>query len=295
MNDDSSSVANTLAGDRATAVVTPLQITLEQSVSKRRYLRLLAEGTAIVASVLLGFAIQAWWEARQERVEEIQLLVAVRDEFSSNLAALERNRSFHRAVLATASAVLKLAGANPAELTLEQADSLIADLSWWNGSRSWQTGAVNALTAGGQLAIIEDESLRRTLANWTERVEAVRSAEDQEYDFFSSVYMPFFRTIGSLPQISDAIRARPGSPDRYDIGRLNYSRQNVDHRHIIVGREFQNMVVHQLWIQDDILTWYDSFAAASEEVMRGVEAELARRGAASARQERPMTAQRSGL
>jgi hypothetical protein len=50
-------------------------------------------------------------------VGKIQLLVAVRDEFSSNLAALERNRSFHRAVLATASAVLKLAGTNPAELT----------------------------------------------------------------------------------------------------------------------------------------------------------------------------------
>jgi hypothetical protein len=58
VNDGSSSVAGTVAGDRTTAVVALLQITVKQGVSKRRYLRLLA---ASLASVLLGFAIQAWW------------------------------------------------------------------------------------------------------------------------------------------------------------------------------------------------------------------------------------------
>jgi len=34
--------------------------------------RVLAEGSAIVVSILLAFGIQAWWEERQERTEEAE-------------------------------------------------------------------------------------------------------------------------------------------------------------------------------------------------------------------------------
>ena len=40
-----------------------------------------AEGAAIVVSILLAFAIDAWWEERQERTEEQQILLDLADEF----------------------------------------------------------------------------------------------------------------------------------------------------------------------------------------------------------------------
>jgi hypothetical protein len=42
--------------------------------------RILAEGVAIVLSILLAFGIQAWWEGRQERLEEREILIGLRDE-----------------------------------------------------------------------------------------------------------------------------------------------------------------------------------------------------------------------
>jgi hypothetical protein len=243
-----------------------------------RYRRLMAEGTAIVVSVLLAFAIQAWWEQRRERAEEVRLLIAVLDEMRSNLSALEGNRAFHLAVLSADNTALRLAGLDPRSLTVEYADSLIADLSWWNGSTSWATGAVSALTSSGRLSAIRDEPLRRIFAEWPKRVDMVRAAEDQEYDFFIGVFMPYIRKEGSLAQISDAIRTRPGSQERYTLEKLNYAPTDTDHRRILVSREFQNMVLHRRWIQDDILDWYDKFAATLHAAIRALEIELAERG-----------------
>ena len=43
--------------------------------------RLLGEGGAIVASILLAFAIDAWWDEREIRIEEQQVLHSLHDEF----------------------------------------------------------------------------------------------------------------------------------------------------------------------------------------------------------------------
>ncbi|MDH3424629.1 MAG: hypothetical protein OEN00_16655 [Gemmatimonadota bacterium] len=39
--------------------------------------RVLAEGAVIVLSILLAFGIDAWWEGRQERAEELAALSAL--------------------------------------------------------------------------------------------------------------------------------------------------------------------------------------------------------------------------
>ena len=45
---------------------------------------LLAEGLLIVVSILVAFSIDAWWQERQDRVEEKRILNALRDEFLVN-------------------------------------------------------------------------------------------------------------------------------------------------------------------------------------------------------------------
>jgi hypothetical protein len=57
--------------------------------------RLIAEGLAIVVSILLAFAIDAWWEQRQDTAEERRILVSLRDEFTE-IRALLNERSLAR-------------------------------------------------------------------------------------------------------------------------------------------------------------------------------------------------------
>ena len=44
------------------------------------------ESVAIVVSILLAFAIDAWWEERQERRFEQEALVSLKSEYESHLS-----------------------------------------------------------------------------------------------------------------------------------------------------------------------------------------------------------------
>ena len=58
------------------------------------WLRVFVEGVVIVGSILLAFGIDAWWEGRQERAEEQQLLTNLQQELRGRAAV--RIASRHR-------------------------------------------------------------------------------------------------------------------------------------------------------------------------------------------------------
>jgi hypothetical protein len=51
--------------------------------------RVLVEGAVIVASILLAFGIEAWWNGAQERLEERQILSSLAEDFRTNKAEAE--------------------------------------------------------------------------------------------------------------------------------------------------------------------------------------------------------------
>jgi hypothetical protein len=65
---------------------------------KLSWARILAEGGAILVSILLAFGIQALWEQRLERAAEAELLSRLHAEFSANLSRIDE-RTFYRKVL----------------------------------------------------------------------------------------------------------------------------------------------------------------------------------------------------
>src|SRR3970040_2213054 len=61
-----------------------------QSVQSIPWTRLLAEGAMIVVSILLAFAIDAWWDSAQERSKEDSYLRQLASDLESTLANIER-------------------------------------------------------------------------------------------------------------------------------------------------------------------------------------------------------------
>ena len=60
--------------------------------------RLTVEAAAIVGSILLAFAIDAWWDERLERAEENEQLIRLRAEFNTNIERIDERLSFSRMV-----------------------------------------------------------------------------------------------------------------------------------------------------------------------------------------------------
>ncbi len=54
------------------------------------WLRVFVEGVVIVASILLAFGIEAWWDGVQDRAEEHEILLGLRVEFVDHRSKIVR-------------------------------------------------------------------------------------------------------------------------------------------------------------------------------------------------------------
>jgi hypothetical protein len=60
--------------------------------------RLFIEAAAIVASILLAFAIDAWWQEYVEDQREREVLIALLDDFENSKEKISDWRNFHLAI-----------------------------------------------------------------------------------------------------------------------------------------------------------------------------------------------------
>ena len=68
--------------------------------------RILAEGAAIVVSILLAFSIQAWWEERQDHVEEAAILASLLPELEELEGLVRGTDIYVRAIRESATKLL---------------------------------------------------------------------------------------------------------------------------------------------------------------------------------------------
>lgn len=127
---------------------------------------LLVEAMAIVASILLAFAIDAWWDARSDRSAERAALDRLLTEYDQNLALLAVDKNVHQKALTATGQLLAMVGPNRRFRgdTAEIGKILVACLT--NPTFNPRLGATNSLIASGDLRLIGDAHLQAMLSQW---------------------------------------------------------------------------------------------------------------------------------
>ena len=125
--------------------------------------RLAIESLAIVSSILLAFAIDAWWEDSKETQRRNSLLGDLKNEVLINIEALERNAKLQE--LNYEDSKKKVAALHgEEEVTPTTIDEISLTLDGYPVFLpSW--GVLDLLTNSGDLVLIEDSRLRTKLAN----------------------------------------------------------------------------------------------------------------------------------
>ncbi|MEJ2534790.1 MAG: hypothetical protein P8008_04825 [Gammaproteobacteria bacterium] len=140
--------------------------------------KLLVEGTVIVVSILLAFAIDALWEERKERIEEQEILAALKIEYETNLSEIETVIEFHNRARAT---VDELFGSTDEEIRQQgqqrRSEYVVALCNPW--SFYPVLGTTEALIGAGELDLLENRQLRNALSNFLFFFQD--SVEDIEY------------------------------------------------------------------------------------------------------------------
>ena len=216
--------------------------------------RILVEATAIVASILLAFAIDAWWQDRTERIVEVQYLQALREDLLTSLDILDRDEAWQRRQVEYLESLLLANGDTPYsdELRLWVDDGLFNV-----GTYQPQISALQDLEASGQTRIIQNPDLRRVLASVRQKIDDM---EVTNRDF----------------QLSQQMLIDPFLVDNFNLAKLMLDRVADSKTDLAVlgTSHFQSRVAFKISLRGEVSRSQNRVKVAFVEALELIETEL---------------------
>jgi hypothetical protein len=130
------------------------------------------EAAAIVISILLAFAIDAWWSEKKESDVEHVALLALRSDF---VASREQMAVVLQSLKSARAAFAHFRSATPAELTEIDPDAIRQILTGLVKNHTFDpvTATLDALASDGRLGLISNAQLLRQLSNWRRELDNI--------------------------------------------------------------------------------------------------------------------------
>jgi len=140
------------------------------------WVRILAEGVAIVVSILLAFGIQAWWEHSNQRSRQLTELGSLLEDFRATRARLEQSLQLHRTIEGAARELDRRLREEMSSSTVRVPDTLIIAVLAMP-TLELATGDLQQLQLATDISAIRDAELRQRLVSFPARVQDVTSEE----------------------------------------------------------------------------------------------------------------------
>ena len=170
--------------------------------------RILVEGAAIIASILIAFAIDAWWDDRKEFESEIRDLIRVSAELESNSDKIQNKLQTIAFSIEATSTFISWMGPEPEnvekETLVEQWDNL-----YGIGFFSLHRSATGDYLASGRTDIAKSFEVRQAISEWyssgaalEEQYERLRIAHANISTYLQDA-VPFLHTISANALMAD--------------------------------------------------------------------------------------------
>jgi hypothetical protein len=229
--------------------------------------RLVVETTAIVLSILLAFAIDAWWEDRGNRESEQLLLKRLRADFVELRTTILFVEQEHQEASSACVALISFPPGQPIPATPE-VDRMIAIVFLTARTFNPGSGAVAAFLGGEGSRLVLNQSLADLMLAWPGMVEELQEEETSLQKGIAERWIPFLSSRVSLGPymatyenlITDFLPAHVATPEP----RLP----------LITDQEFVNHVLDRFKFQQIALRDIAPLREAVDEILMLLEAEL---------------------
>jgi hypothetical protein len=131
--------------------------------------RIFAEGVAIVVSILLAFAIQAWWERRQLEATRVELLSTLLESVRLDRETLARNIQGSERTQAMAGRFYSLAASSLTSVQRDTAATYIYGIQQPN-TVQFSNGPLSSALDASRLGLIEDTRVLSAINRWSGQV-----------------------------------------------------------------------------------------------------------------------------
>jgi hypothetical protein len=160
---------------------------MSQRIRRSSWGRLLTEGLAIVASILLAFGIDAWWDDAQARSAEKEFLQTLHSELTTGRDYLVRQIEIHKNILARAKELVEFGQSGGLDQLPRDSSATIVFYRY-NSTRI-DTGALDGVLGSGRLGLISDQRVRSRLGAWPAALDELREEEDGARSFVEAVLL----------------------------------------------------------------------------------------------------------
>ena len=176
--------------------------------------RLIAEGAAIVVSILLAFWIDAWWDERKEQIEFDNNLLALEQEISRNLEDVQGVLTTIDESLSKLDNVFRvLAGSDSRELPENFVDD-VSDAYYYRGP-DMTSNAFDVIVSPANMRRIENLGLRASIVRTRE---SLTDVSEFYYTLLSEYNERQAPTLQQLFVLSDfSWYDSAAKPDSYDL------------------------------------------------------------------------------
>jgi hypothetical protein len=230
--------------------------------------RLALESFVIVGSILAAFALDTWWDNRQEREEEQETLAALRAEFLSAQVDIRWYKETEDRILGSVTLIVdSLAVAHEAGRRSVTFPDTALGLAYVPPTVSPSLGTLEGIISSGRLGLLRDPELRAALAAWEGHMDELAEEELSSKAIVEGdmdrVFRLRFSTVG-LWQTAAALLAeeRAGQGD-FSAGR----RVPVDTEILGVMETRRSLLVHTM-------TEYDTLEEELENILALIERSL---------------------
>jgi hypothetical protein len=237
---------------------------------------LVLQAVATVASILLAFGIDAWWDQRNAAAEKNVVLESVKAEMLSDLNWVKDECAYRKASIDSVEILLEAVAAGRYEDTERTLDRRLADMTWYNGL-GFSTGAVSSLLSSGRAAAIEDTKLRALLAGYPAAVAWLSDLGRRDQKTMLEVLTPFLSRNANLLQISNESYRHGMPPDGLlaEPARVIPLSETGDHTPLVKNPEFAGVLLQKLWIDTDVQrSLCGGMDRAIDEIVRRIDQEI---------------------
>ena len=153
------------------------------------------EATAIVLSILLAFAIDAWWEDRQERQFEQEMLLGLQNEYQGHREILVYHNKLYVLFLSSIANLMDACESGVWTSTESSVDLAISNLVSPT-TTDLGAGVLQSLISAGKLEVLGDKQLRYELAEWQSVLDELTDDQVNMTDQIGSLVIPFLTREG---------------------------------------------------------------------------------------------------
>ena len=236
--------------------------------------RISVEAVVIIASILLAFSIDAWWDDRQKREETQDILMAVLEDLQSGKSFVDYYRTMSIARQDSIDKLLKASKDGASNMTDAEIDRLLADLMFFSEPHVMSEGSIEALLSAGSIGVIESKRLRRLISRWPAFLELARYNLNIDGEFVTGTWAPYLIKHGSIPQVARGLTHSPGHPEDDWQQSIDSAGEPVSHTNLLNDNQFINIVSYYWLVQTNSQVVFGQLEDRLDESIELVEKEL---------------------